>query len=180
LFKFEKNKLYNINNIKMNLYNVNTPPFFFWKSTSPLSNWHPSPFIDEYGNKFPTNEHYMMWRKAILFKDTEIAELILKQPDPKTVKSLGRRVHNFDSVIWNQHAQDIVYEGCMLKFTQNTHIIPYILKTKDSLIAEASPYDKIWGIGLNMYDAAHTPQKNWPGTNLLGIVLMKVRSKLQV
>ena len=124
----------------MALYNTNNQPFFFWKSTSPFSNWHPSPFTDDSGNKFPTNEHYMMWRKAVLFKDSEIANQILKCTDPKTAKSLGRSIKKFDPVIWNQHAQDIVYEGCILKFTQNPTLIPYILRTKDSLIAEASPY----------------------------------------
>ncbi len=48
----------------------------------------------------------------------------------------------------------------------------------DRILVEASPVDKIWGIGLA---ADHTdamfPEK-WPGLNLLGIALMEVRSRI--
>jgi ribA/ribD-fused uncharacterized protein len=53
-----------------------------------------------------------------------------------------------------------------------------LLETKPKILVEASPYDKIWGIGLSIADAIKTPKSQWPGQNLLGKALVEVRKKL--
>jgi len=153
-------------------------PFFFWQSSSPFSNWHPSKFRDDSGNIFYNSEQYMMYKKALLFNDNLIAEEIIKCKSPKECKALGRKVKNFDSETWEAVSQEVVYQGCLYKFQQNKVLKSYLMKSGNRLIVEASPYDKYWGIGLNSYEARRIPMEEWPGKNWLGIVLMRVRDTL--
>ena len=98
---------------------------------------------------------------------------------PKEAKSLGRKVKNFNEILWTENSCRIVYNGCLLKFSQNPELGQFLLSTGDKLIVEASPYDKIWGIGLSATKAKKIPQNEWPGTNLLGKCLMNVRNSLK-
>ena len=143
-----------------------------------LSNWHLCNFVDENGQLFCNTEQFMMYHKALLFGDNDMATKILAEPDPKKIKRMGRQVKNFDPEIWNSKARDIVYSGCLLKFSQNPELKQFILSTGNRLLVEASSYDKIWGIGLSEEQAKSVPQEQWPGTNWLGECLMKVRETL--
>ena len=86
---------------------------------------------------------------------------------------------NFDQIIWDTHAKKIVYEGLLLKFDQNKKMKKHLLSTNDRLLVEASPYDKIWGIGIRIEKAKNTPQALWPGNNWLGQCLVQARNKLR-
>jgi ribA/ribD-fused uncharacterized protein len=151
---------------------------FFYKTRSPFSNWHPSIFEDETGIEYNCSEQYMMYQKALLFGDKEILAEILDTPDPREQKALGRKIKGFDSKIWEANAKRIVYEGCKLKFEQNPHLLNKLLETEGTLLVEASPYDKIWGIGLGEDDPRIQDPKNWQGTNWLGEVLTDLRENL--
>jgi ribA/ribD-fused uncharacterized protein len=159
----------------MNSYNKYT---FFYKTRHPFSNWHPCIFEDKEGNEYNCSEQYMMAQKALLFGDKEIFKEIMDAYDPRTQKELGRKVKGFDSKIWDQNAKRIVYEGCKLKFEQNERLMKKLLETEGTLIVEASPYDRIWGIGLAEDDPKIHDPKNWQGTNWLGEVLTDLRDNL--
>ena len=47
------------------------------------------------------------------------------------------------------------------------------------MLAECSPYDKKWGIGIDIKDPDRTDVSKWKGENILGRVLMKVREELR-
>lgn len=47
------------------------------------------------------------------------------------------------------------------------------------ILAEASPYDKVWGIGLSADDPRALVQRKWQGENKLGEALMDVRRQLK-
>jgi hypothetical protein len=148
---------------------------FFW--SGPFSQWYASEFKLN-GEKFCTAEQYMMYMKAKLFGDEEIANQIMKTHNPKEQKALGRKVRNFDPVIWNKHADQIVFDGSYAKYTQNASLLALLLETDGSLLVEASPYDKIWGIGMSAAEADRVPPSKWKGENRLGIALTKVREKI--
>jgi ribA/ribD-fused uncharacterized protein len=156
----------------------NNKYYFFYKTRHPFSNWHPCKFEDEQGNEYNCSEQYMMAQKALLFGDKEIFEEIMEEPSPKFQKELGRKVKGFDSKIWNDNAKKIVYDGCKLKFEQNPNLLNELLNTNGKYLVEASPYDKVWGIGLGEDDPLIYDPKNWKGTNWLGEVLTKLRDDI--
>ncbi len=127
---------------------------------------------------FKTAEHWMMAEKAHIFNDNEIRKKILNVHHPHDAKKLGRQVKNFDPVIWNEHKFDIVVEGNYHKFSQHKGLQEFLLNTKNRILVEASPRDRIWGIGMGeKNEKVHNPNL-WRGQNLLGFALMEVRDQL--
>jgi ribA/ribD-fused uncharacterized protein len=149
----------------------------FWDGA--LSNWHPSIFFVD-GTRYTHSEQYMMAQKALLFQDYDILEKILDAATPKEHQTLGRLVKGFDREIWDEHKFQIVYRGNLAKFSQDSNLEKTILYTGDKILAEASPKDHIWGIGLSKRQALETHPSKWPGQNLMGRVLMKVREALKL
>ncbi|EIE99155.1 NADAR family protein [Saccharomonospora glauca] len=142
-----------------------------------LSQWWPAPFTVD-GREFATAEHYMMWRKAMLFGDRDSAEAILRAPHPRRAKELGRGVRGFDEHRWRQCRYDIVLAGCLAKFGQHTELRRFLLDTGDRVLVEASPVDRIWGIGLAADDPRAEDPSRWRGLNLLGFALTETRERL--
>ncbi|KON75095.1 hypothetical protein M768_03900 [Cellulosimicrobium cellulans F16] len=139
-----------------------------------LSQWWPVRFEVD-GESFGSAEQYMMWRKARLFGDDVSARAILEARSAAHAKALGRGVRDFDDDVWLKHRWEVVVAGSVAKFRAADAIGAYLRSTRERVLAEASPVDKIWGIGLaaNSPDAA-LPHR-WPGTNLLGSALMEAR-----
>ena len=145
---------------------------------------------------FVTAEQYMMYRKAMTFSDVHIAAQIMKTSEPKKQKGLGRQVKNFDAQEWEKHRELVVEEGNWNKFTRSQEdpkMADKLLATGERLLVEvrchplasalvdrveqASPFDKIWGIGFSAAEAKKNKER-W-GMNLLGQCLMRVRTRLQ-
>ena len=145
---------------------------FFYGGT--FSQWKRCSFIED-GIKFNCAEQYMMYHKAKLFGDDRIAKQILELSNPKEQKKLGRLVKNFDEKIWDEHKYEIVKNGNILKFSQNPNLKKELLSTRTSILVEASPYDRVWGIGIGEMDPSRHNPKNWKGENLLGFALTEVR-----
>lgn len=159
---------------------------YFWSGTpfsktkideSCFSNWFRMSFSKD-GYEFKTMEHYMMFQKAMVF-DTTMLESILKAPSPKEAKRLGRLVDNFDGEIWADGAMKIVEDGLFYKFISNHGIKNFLLDTEESLIVEASPFDRIWGIGMGSGERGVDDPFNWKGQNVLGFALMNVRDRIK-
>lgn len=150
---------------------------FFWGGV--FSQWQLADITID-GKTFNCCEQYMMYKKAMLFNDTEIAEQIMKTHFPNEQKALGRKVKNFDKNAWEEIANEVVYEANYAKFTQNLELQPYLLDTDDTTLVEASKFDKIWGIGLTEDDPLAQDRSTWKGTNWLGIILTAVRENLMV
>jgi hypothetical protein len=149
---------------------------FFW--SGPFSQWYPSHFQMN-GVRFNTAEQAMMYAKAMLFRDKKTAAKILEARKPREQKALGREVKNFDSKTWDGRKLYEVVKVNHAKFHQNPDLRAELFKTGTAQIVEASPNDAIWGIGLDEQAARNTPIADWPGNNLLGIALTKVRAELK-
>lgn len=143
-----------------------------------LSQWAPSEFTVD-GIKYVTAEQYMMAMKAEYFGDTDTQAKIMATQSPSEQKSLGRLVAKFDAEAWNAVSRGFVYKANMAKFSQNKWCMEEMERTGDLEIVEASPYDCIWGIGLDANDVRALDKTQWRGTNWLGEVLMKVRKDLR-
>lgn len=137
----------------------------------------------------------MMYQKAILFGDTEVGDEILAAGHPRMVKALGRKVKGFTDKKWLYNRERIVHKGNILKFTNAVteqgfgkgttkdcapiegSLKQMLLATGTKELVEASPRDRIWGVGYSPEDAP-AKREQW-GLNLLGKVLMEVREVLQ-
>ncbi len=160
---------------------------FFWGHTpnkdgsigkSCFSQWWKSAFEVE-GITYKTAEHWMMAEKARVFDDPKMLEEIIMSSNPMEAKQLGRKVKNFDPKIWNQHKYEIVKQGNIHKFSQHQELKDFLLNTKSRILVEASPRDRIWGIGMGQSNEKAENPNLWRGQNLLGFALMEVRDELQ-
>ena len=141
-----------------------------------LSNFYPSQFTDCDNITYHCSEQYLMACKAFIMNDLATMEKIMHADNPYQCKKLGRQVKNWNQEVWDQHKGEIMFDALYYKFSQNDDILQKLLSTGNSILAEASPRDRIWGIGLNITDGQSG--KNWRGQNLLGKTLMRVREYL--
>jgi len=160
---------------------------FFWGHTaSPdgrvtqsfFSQWWVAPFEVD-GIIYTTAEHWMMAEKARLFGDDATLKKILAAQSPAAAKNQGRLVADFDPVTWDAHKADIVVNGNLHKFGQHVDLKEFLLKTGDRILVEASPVDRIWGIGMAKDNEHIENPLKWRGENLLGYALMTVREQLK-
>jgi hypothetical protein len=152
------------------------PNNFHFFYGGPFSQWFKSEFVVD-GVTYLTAEQYMMAGKARVFNDDERLAMILEAKNPWDQKMHGRMVEGFNDAEWNKHRIKIVIDANIAKFGQNEQLKKYMFDTGDKELVEASPVDKIWGIGLDEHDPKRFDRKNWKGKNLLGICLMDVRKK---
>lgn len=146
---------------------------FFWGGV--FSNWYPSHFVHK-DVAFTCGEQMMMWEKAMLMEDEETAELILQSTSPKEMKRLGRQVKDFNEGLWNVYKYQLVKEGLRSRFLQDMEARRLLKKVKGKILVEASPYDRIWGIGFSEENALKN--KNRWGENLLGKILTELSKEV--
>lgn len=149
----------------------------FWQPPGIFGQWTLSNFTVD-GVDYMCAEQFMMAEKARLFGDSETRAKILASDSPREHKALGRQVRGFDQALWERERLAIVIRGNVAKFGQDPELRRALLATGDRLMVEASPLDKIWGVGLQADDPrVHDPQ-SWRGLNLLGEALVAVRAQL--
>lgn len=143
-----------------------------------FSQWWPCALeID--GILYNCAEQYMMAQKATLFQDAEALSRIMMTKDPSEQKAIGRRVIGYSDVLWHSVARDVVRSASYAKFIQNPELMEVLFETSETYLVEASPTDRIWGIGLGEDDPMIHDPDNWRGKNWLGHVLTEVRMNLE-
>ena len=160
---------------------------FFWGhkrspdgsiSKSCLSQWWQSTF-EIGGVSYPSSEHYMMAEKARLFNDVETLGKILSAKSPAEAKKFGRLVKGFNEELWKEKRFEIVVDASFAKFSQSLELKSFLLATGNKVLVEASPPDRIWGIGMDQHNEHAENPRMWRGLNLLGFALMEARSRLE-
>lgn len=145
---------------------------FFFSYKDQYSNHYRSPFSvpTEPGIVFHTVEHYMMFIKATMFCAPDIAEKIINASSPMDAKKLGRQVKDYDDSVWSLCREKVVTKGLFYKMRCHPDIRIAALKfrVEGKRFVEASPYDRIWGVGLAETDPLIVDPANWKGQNLLG------------
>jgi ribA/ribD-fused uncharacterized protein len=154
-------------------------PFWGQRDVHPgcLSQWWEAEFTED-GATFRTAEHYMMAQKARLFRDAEAARRVFAATHPGEAKKIGRQVQGFAEEVWVRERYGIVVRGNIAKFGQHPELRAYLLGTADRVLVEASPVDRVWGIGLAADDPRSGSPAAWRGLNLLGFALMDARDAL--
>lgn len=121
----------------------------------------------------------MMASKARLFGDPEMEQKILQSASPREQKAFGRKVKGFEQHVWKANRMEIVIRGNMAKFEQNKEMKETLLSTGKKTLVEASPHDRIWGIGFGPKNPNALLPDKWRGQNLLGQALMVVRDRIR-
>lgn len=178
---------YNMDWLKQKVSNEESLKYiFFWGHTDRkegaskacMSQWYESPFTVD-GILYKTAEHWMMAKKAELFNDKEILEKIIACNKPGEAKALGREVRNYADESWLANRFNIVVQGSYHKFSQHPPLKEFLINTGDRVLVEASPLDKIWGIGMAQDHKKIDDVNAWRGLNLLGFALMEARELLR-
>jgi len=158
-----------------------------YEKTGFLSNFYASTF--KY--RMPTNvllypgktltvkhaEQAIMLSKAALFNDKNAFDRIRRCSSPVSCKRIGRMVRDFNEEVWSENVIDIAERVLWYKFSAG-EMHKMLIRTGSLVLAEASPTDKIWGIGVSASDHLSSNIATWQGFNLLGYSLMKVRERL--
>lgn len=129
------------------------------------------------GFQVHSSEQSFMLEKAWEF-DPEMVPEILATNKPEQAKRLGRKIKNYDEEVWAAIRYQKMVDVLIVKFAQPS-LNKQLLATGSKILVEASPYDRIWGVGLKKEDPRIEQSKNWLGQNLLGKALMEVRSYYQ-
>ena len=159
---------------------------FFWGHTpknadvvdaSCLSQWFPCSFVIG-GQTYASAEHYMMAEKARLFRDEEALARVLVAKTPAEAKAIGREVQRFDPAAWNEARFPAVVRGNVAKFGQREGFAAFLRGTRERVLVEAAPRDRVWGIGMGASNPDARLPARWRGLNLLGFALMETRAQL--
>ncbi len=143
-----------------------------------LSNWYMSDFIED-GRLYTSVEQYLMYGKALVFKDEDMQQAILNTHDVAEIKKYGRQVKGYNETLWNGLRQLVLYRGLWLKFSQNEELKQKLIDTGNDMLVECAITDKIFACGISMKDPMRLDMSKWPGKNLLGFALMDLREQLK-
>lgn len=149
----------------------------FHTGWSPLSTFHYTPF-DYNTQRYAHVEQFYQVQKAKHFGDADSAIEILRARSPRKCKELGNSIKGYVAAEWNAVAEKIMYSGALEKFMQNSVVRKYLKDTGDAVIGEATRFDNYWAIGLDLDDPGIGDIDAWPGQNIYGQILMKVRANL--
>ncbi len=147
---------------------------YFYTNKDRESNFYPHAFWYE-DVKLDTSEHHLMRKKALLMGDHETASLISRAPTPLAAKRLGRKVRPWNQGLWEDHCDQIMEDILVAKFASTHAMREYILDIEGHFY-EASPKDKIWGIGISVKQAREGKPHN--GQNKLGRALDRARARI--
>lgn len=114
---------------------------------------------------------------SVHFHDKQAAESVMRCRHPRDMQTID--IRNYDQRNWENVCQEIIMEGNRAKFTQAYKLREELSKTEDAILAYASVKDVLLGIGLRDTDPLAYDQRNWPGYNILGQVLMEIRDELK-
>ena len=166
---------------------------FFYSGRTIYSNWHETPrqFQDPLNNglTFNSSEVAFMWWKAVFFQDHAVATALEQAGmDSRNAKQLGRHIRGYNDKAWECVRLGYMQYVLLLKFSQNPEWAAQLKATGDRILIEASPTDRIWGVGFDVEAAAAMAKRQmltcsateiaWAGRNLLGQALMTVRGLL--
>lgn len=130
------------------------------------------------GIYFDNCEQFVMYSKAMLFKDEKAAAWILSTKNPNSCKKIGRLVSDFNEDVWTAYRRKIVFEGNYAKFSQNNDVKQDLFDTACKTMVECNTYDSIWSCRLAKHNRNINDRTKWKGANLLGEILTEVRDVL--
>lgn len=152
-----------------------------WGGAPPLgwlAPWSPTPFETAAG-VFGSGEHHFMRGKALLFGDKEVATKIVRAKSAGQARELGRRVSGFREDLWIRERGRVMDNANRAKFSALPELAAYLLSTWPAVLVQTGALDHVWSAGLDLGDTFLSRPDRWPGQNLVGFSLMRVREELR-
>jgi len=154
----------------------------FYGRDTPFSNFYVTPLVRCQfvwdGVSYCCGEQALMAAKARLFGDLGVLARIMATASPSRHRSLGRQVTPYVEETWPAEAPAIMARIALAKFAAGSPLSRALLETGDRLIAEASPSDRLFGIGWRADQPGARDPRRWRGSNWLGNALMAARRVL--
>lgn len=142
----------------------------FYTKEDELSNWYMRNFKIK-SITFNCGEQAMMYSKAMLFGDHNVAQEILDAKHPWEHKRLGKKVKGFVQEVWDDRCVPIVRTVSFHRCSQHKDIKDLLIAARGTTIVEASGTDRLWGVGFTENDPRIHQRELW-GKNLLGFIHM--------
>ncbi len=138
-----------------------------------LSNWYNAPFQVN-SIKYETNEQYYFSMLADHFEDDITAAKVREEKDPAKCKSLGKRIKGYKYEEAERISRKILLDANKFKFDQHQDLATMLFATNTKKLGEVTK-DKVWGIGLSMWDKDVLNCAKWTGQNRQGGILEEIR-----
>lgn len=148
----------------------------FYGKGAYLSNFYPCKF-QENGIEFNCVEQYYCYHKARLAGKNQLARRVLISHIPAEMKRITSRIQGLDIETWNEQGPEILAQGLRLKYTSNNRLHNYLVKTKDCVLVESNPHDSYYGAGRSMKEDELFDNPTAQGQNIMGKLLMELRSE---
>ena len=140
-----------------------------------LSNFYPCK-IEVFDMIFPSAEHAYQYTKAMMCGCKEIASKIYNAPTAWKAKQLSRLIKTTEQ--WEADKYKHMLDINRAKCDNIEEYYNILVNSKDVLIAEAVPGDKVWSCGLSKAHAAWYKPEDWPGRNRMGQIHMLIRNEI--
>ncbi len=131
--------------------------------------------IEVDGVHFSSVEQLFQCTKAELHNSSTIVDQILSTDDPVQHKRLGGSL-KIDDKSWD--SRKTMKQAVRAKFDQNHDLKVYLKKTEPMVLVHANAHDDHWANGLAMNSMDVLNASKFKGQNILGDILMEVRSEL--
>ncbi|KAL7071548.1 hypothetical protein ACQ4LE_009622 [Meloidogyne hapla] len=129
--------------------------------------------------RFCCTEQFYMYYKAVVFGDTESANQIMEMTEARDMKRVGSYIRLFNTEKWRKISILVMTICNMEKYKQNEELRRLLFETGDTLLVEATAQDLYWGAGIDVDSASIRDKQNWPGKNVLGRILTRIRDVLR-
>ena len=150
--------------------------FAFRGYEDPLSNHYPTP-IQAFDQDFKSLEHAFFWKMATDLEKHELAARIKAAAHAGVAKRLSKEMAEEEREAWDHENVDVMRTLLQQKAKTCMQFRNRLLLNKDKILAE-STINKRWGTGLPKFITEVTEPTLWPGTNLLGKLLMELTTQL--
>lgn len=125
-------------------------------------------FVDEYGIRWDTSEHYYQAMKSPIAADREY---VRNANTPATAKRRGNEIKCYSD--WETKRLDVMRQALAYKFALGTKAAQLLLDTDIDYLVEYAPWgDTYWGVMKADTKSGYT------GKNMLGKLLMEQRDLL--
>ncbi|CAH1798618.1 unnamed protein product [Owenia fusiformis] len=150
----------------------------FNSATSPLGRNYPCSFSDK-GRIFHSVAQYVAYAQADMFEDHDAASRVMASQNPSACEKIGKNANGFSDALWKMRVEAVLEKANTLKFEQNPELIPCLRSTSGTdKIGECNPYDNFYGTGCKIADLVAGTPDQWPGKNINGNILKRLRDKL--